>query len=231
MAMKPFCVIPARGGSKRVPRKNIRSFCGKPMIAYSIEAALGSGLFSHVVVSTDDEEIATVAKQWGAEVPYMRPAELANDFVNSDEVMAYDIKTLCELYGTPAYACLLYATAPFVRMEDLQKGYALISAGDCQSAFTVCSFPFPIQRALHLDSNNLIEMIRPENRYVRSQDLEETFHDAGQFYWCTTEGFKARKDLMKDAKPIHIPRYLVQDIDTPEDWETAEYMMAALQKK
>lgn len=225
--MNPFCVIPARGGSKRIPRKNIRPFCGKPMLAYSIEAAKASGLFSHIVVSTDDAEIAEVAKRYGAEVPYLRPAELAGDFVNSDEVMAYDTRELCRLFGWPDYACLLYATAPFVRPQDLRRGAKRMVDG-AEAAFSVCTFPFPIQRAVRLNTTGQVEMFWPENRYVRSQDLEEAYHDAGQFYWAKIESFLNRTDMWKNAYPIILPRYLVQDIDTLEDWQAAEMLMHRL---
>lgn len=177
-----LAVIPARGGSKRIPRKNIKPFCGKPMIAWSIEAALASGCFDRVIVSTDDEEIAAVAREYGAEVPFMRSAELADDYAGTTPVIRDAVLRYAELYQMPAFVCCLYATAPFVQPADLQQGLATLQqADDAAYAFSVTSFPAPIQRALRVNQQGRVEMFQPENFHTRSQDLEPAFHDAGQF--------------------------------------------------
>ncbi|MGL5410809.1 MAG: pseudaminic acid cytidylyltransferase, partial [Shewanella sp.] len=176
-----IAIIPARGGSKRIPRKNIKLFHGKPMIAYSIEAAIASGCFDKVIVSTDDQEIADVAKRYGAEVPFLRPADISNDYATTMDVMAHAI-AWCKQQGWNIEAvCCLYATAPFVLPEDLRQGYALLQEEGVQFAFSATSFPFPIQRAIKLDEQGFVSMFSPENELVRSQDLEESYHDAGQF--------------------------------------------------
>ncbi|BDV43449.1 pseudaminic acid cytidylyltransferase [Geotalea uraniireducens] len=222
-------IIPARGGSKRIPRKNIKPFAGKPMIAYSIEAALESGLFERVIVSTDDREIADVARGHGAEVPFIRPAELADDFAGTDAVLLHGLQWLEEHARRPDYCCCIYATAPFVRSEYLRQGFELLCHHQATSAFSVATFPACIFRALKLNDLGRLEMIWPENREKRSQDLGEAYHDAGQFYWVDTGKYLAERRLFSaDAVPVQIPRHLVQDIDTPEDWETAERMYRAL---
>ncbi|MGY5617790.1 pseudaminic acid cytidylyltransferase [Vibrio cincinnatiensis] len=222
-------IIPARGGSKRIPRKNIKLFHGKPMIAYSIEAAIASGCFDKVIVSTDDQEIADVAKQYGAEVPFLRPAEIADDYATTMDVMAHAIQW-CQHQGWELEAvCCLYATAPFILVEDLQQGYQLLQKDDVQFAFSATSFPFPIQRALKLGKHGSVAMFAPENELVRSQDLEEAYHDAGQFYWGKASAFLAKKSIFSNhSKMVLLPRKRVQDIDTPEDWELAESLFTAL---
>ncbi|HFQ4922319.1 TPA: pseudaminic acid cytidylyltransferase [Vibrio vulnificus] len=222
-------IIPARGGSKRIPRKNIKLFHGKPMIAYSIEAAIASGCFDSVIVSTDDEEIAVVAVDHGAEVPFLRPAEISDDYATTMDVMAHAIHW-CQNEGWDVEAvCCLYATAPFVVPEDLQRGYALLRDSDVQFAFSATSFPFPIQRAIKLDELGSVSMFSPENEQVRSQDLEEAYHDAGQFYWGKTSAFLSKLSIFSPhSKAVLLPRNRVQDIDTPEDWELAESLYSAL---
>ena len=224
-----IAIIPARGGSKRIPRKNIRFFAGKPIIGYSIEAALQSQLFERVIVSTDDQEIAEVAESFGAEVPMLRPAELADDFTGTNDVVKYCLEMLQEQNYPVDYACCLYATAPFVRISYLREGYERLVETGKDFAFSVTSFPFPIQRALKVDSHGFVEPIFPENTYKRSQDLEETYHDAGQFYWGRSETFLNNTVMYSPASiPVVLPRHLVQDIDTLEDWQRAELMFAAL---
>ncbi|MBD3821717.1 MAG: pseudaminic acid cytidylyltransferase [Thiotrichales bacterium] len=226
-----LCVIPARGGSKRIPRKNIKAFCGKPMIAYSIQAALESGCFDKVIVSTDDTEIADVAKSFGAEAPFTRPAELSNDYAGTIPAIKHAIEWF-EVQGqTPTDVCCLYATAPFVKPGSIQKAYEQLQQNHAEYCFTVTSFPFPIQRAIKLTQENRVEMFFPAYFNVRSQDLEEAYHDAGQFYWGKASAWKAEKPLFSDvASPFVLPRYLVQDIDTPEDWKRAEMMYQVLQQ-
>jgi pseudaminic acid cytidylyltransferase len=223
-------VIPARGGSKRVPRKNIKDFCGKPMIAWSIEAAKKSGCFGRVVVSTDDVEIAKVALNYGAEVPFMRPAELADDFTGTVPVISHAVTWFKKNKINITEVCCLYATAPFVKAEDLLRGLDAMLTNKSEYAISVTTFPFPIQRSLRLDSENRIEMIYPENLNVRSQDLEECYHDAGQFYWGRASAWLSSKPLLSSlASTIILPRYRVQDIDTEEDWVRASYIFKALE--
>ncbi len=225
-------IIPARGGSKRIPRKNIRPFAGKPIIAHSIGAALDSGCFDRVIVSTDDAEIAAVARQWGAETPFLRPAELSDDHTGTNAVVKHTLDWLAA-QGTPAsHACCIYATAPFVQARYLQQGLASLLARGRGYAFTVTSFPFPIQRAIRINADGAVEAIWPENIFRRSQDLEEAFHDAGQFYWGTADAFLGDEVVFSPASvPIVLPRHLVQDIDTFEDWHRAELMFRVIQQE
>lgn len=221
-------IIPARGGSKRIFRKNIKEFCGKPMIAWSIEAAKFSGCFDEIIVSTDDAEIADVAKEWGASVPFMRPAELADDYTGTLPVMRHAVEWLCKHDKPVAYACCLYATAPFVSPRDLQKGWELIQQEDSSYAFSVTSYAFPIQRAIKITENGRVAMFNPEHFNTRSQDLEEVWHDAGQFYWGTAQAWREEKMVFgEDSVPVKLPRHRVQDIDTLEDWTRAERMFQA----
>ena len=223
-------VIPARGGSKRIPRKNIKEFCGKPMIAWSIEAAKASGCFEQIIVSTDDEEIASVSRAWGASVPFMRPANLSGDFTGTSPVIRHAVEWLNQ-NGVPVeYACCLYATAPFVSIEALQEGHRLIKDTGSSYAFAVTSFAFPIQRAIRITESNRVTMFSPEHFQTRSQDLEDAWHDAGQFYWGTARAWcEERLIFGEDSVPVKLPRHRVQDIDTPEDWIRAEWMFRAMQ--
>lgn len=225
-----IAIIPARGGSKRIPNKNIKPFLGRPMISYSIRAAKETDLFDLVIVSTDSEKIARVAKQCGAELPFMRPAELADDFTPTAPVLVHALNWLTE-NGTPAkYACCIYATAPFVRAKYIREGYETLTSKKVSSVFSVTTFSFPIFRALQIAKNGHLEMFWPEHEMTRSNDLPEAYHDAGQFYWLDCESFlKEQKVYSHDALPVILPRHLVQDIDTPEDWETAERMFKALE--
>lgn len=223
-------VIPARGGSKRIPRKNIKEFCGKPMIAYSIEAALQSDCFDKIIVSTDDLEIAKVAERYGAEVPFMRPSELSNDYTGTIPVIGHAIEWLKEQEFDPKLVCCLYATAPFVTAEYLQQGLDQIVELGAAYAFTVTSYAFPIQRAIKLNPELGVEMFDTNNFNTRSQDLEEAWHDAGQFYWGRVDAWLTEKMIFgPESSPVILPRHLVQDIDTPEDWDRAEWMFKAMQ--
>lgn len=225
-----LAVIPARGGSKRIPRKNIKPFCGKPMIAWSIEAALASGCFDRVMVSTDDEEIAAVARKYGAEVPFMRSAELADDYAGTTPVIRDAILRYAELYEMPTFVCCLYATAPFVQPADLQQGLAMLQqVDDAAYAFSVTSFPAPIQRALRVNQQGRVEMFQPENFHTRSQDLEPAFHDAGQFCWGRAQAWLDQQIVFSiSSLPVILPRYRVQDIDTIDDWLRAELLFELL---
>lgn len=224
-----LAVIPARGGSKRIPRKNIRPFGGQPMIAWSIQAALDSGCFARVVVSTDDAEIAEVARDCGAEVPFLRPAELSDDHTPTIPVIAHAIAA-CGISDPTAAVCCLYATAPFVRAADLRRGLELLEAEDgADFAFSVTSYAFPIQRALRLSPAGRVAMFQPEHFTTRSQDLEEAWHDAGQFYWGRSGAWVSGRPIFGPASlPVRLPRHRVQDIDTPEDWERAEWLLRAM---
>lgn len=220
-----LAVIPARGGSKRIPRKNIKDFSGKPIIAWSIEAALKSNCFDHVIVSTDDEEIAEVARAWGASVPFLRPAELSNDYAGTTPVIKHAIEWFIEQGDKPDLTCCIYATAPFVTSKDLMKGLELIQNTDSNYVFSVTSYPFPIQRAIKIIENNRLEMFQPEYFNTRSQDLVEAYHDAGQFYWGRSSAWLEEKQIFSSSSmPVILPRKQVQDIDTYEDWDRAELL-------
>jgi len=223
-----IAVIPARGGSKRIPHKNIKLFAGKPMLAYSIEAAKQSGVFDHIWVSTDDPHIADVATQWGADIPFMRPEHLSNDTIGTTPVTQHAIEFAIQQGLNPEYCCCIYATAPFLQAHYLQVGMeALKSAKNKDFAFSCTSYAFPIQRSLRLTEQGVEPMFA---QYIgkRSQDLEEAYHDAGQFYWGTTAGYLRALPLFSAASiPVVLPRYLVQDIDTMEDWQRAELMYQA----
>lgn len=224
-------IIPARGGSKRIPRKNIRPFCGKPMISYSIEAALASGLFDRVLVSTDDPEIAEVAIGCGAEVPFLRPPSLSDDHTGVGEVVKHAIQWLQERGTPPEHLCLVYATAPFLRSRYLREGFEKLVQTGKSFAFSVTTFPFPIQRAVRLSADGGVEAFHPEHIFSRSQDLDEAYHDAGQFCWGKVRSFLDGEVVFSPVSvPIVIPRFLVQDIDTLEDWRRAELMFLALRQ-
>jgi len=226
-----LCVIPARGGSKRIPRKNILEFCGKPIISYSIQAALDSNLFDHVVVSTDDNEIASVARRCGAAVPFIRPQELADDLTGTLPVVRHAVNWFCQNVESPESVCCIYATAPFVSPGDLKTGLDKLLKENCTYAFSVTSFPYPVQRALRVTDQNRIEMVYPEYRETRSQDLEDTWHDAGQFYWGKASAWKDGVPLFnQNVSPVIIPRYRVQDIDTMEDWIRAEWLYKSMKE-
>ncbi len=224
-----LAVIPARGGSKRIPRKNIKPFCGKPIIAWSIEAARQSNCFDRIIVSTDDAEIAEVASSCGAEVPFVRPNELSDDHTATAPVIAHAIEWQRRNDRTPVDVCCIYATAPFIQAPDLQCGLKTLLRSAADYAFSVTSYAFPIQRAIRITTNNRIEMFNPEHVNSRSQDLEEAWHDAGQFYWGKSRAWLAGKPIFSnDAAPVVLPRHRVQDIDTPEDWLRAELLFEAM---
>jgi len=224
-----LAVIPARGGSKRIPRKNIRDFCGKPVIAYSIEAAIATELLDNIIVSTDDDEIAEVARAYGAETPFTRPDELSDDFSGTNAVIKHAIEWYQSQGIEVDIACCIYATAPFIQVEYLQQAYQRLMSGDAAFAFSVTGFDFPIQRALRMNADNRLEPVQPESIDARSQDLEECYHDAGQFYWGRAAAFTQELTMMSDnSSGVILPRYLVQDIDTEEDWRQAELMFQSL---
>ncbi len=224
-----IAIIPARGGSKRIPRKNIKEFCGKPIIAWSIEAAIASRLFQRVIVSTDDAEIAEVAKHYGAEIPFIRPAELANDFVGIADVIAHGVAWTIAEGLIPKSVCCVYATAPFIQVTDLSFGLNLLQSGRWSYAFSAAEYVSPIFRSFKISSNGGVEMIYPELFNTRSQDLPIILHDAGQFCWGRAESW-LNKDRVFDAhsSPVIIPPWRVVDIDTENDWIRAECMHSGI---
>jgi len=228
---KCVAIIPARGGSKRIPRKNIKAFYGKPLISYSIEVALKSKLFDKIIVSTDDEEIAKISKEYGASVPFIRPKELSDDFTGTGEVINHAIDFLKEQGEEIDFICTIYATAPFLQDKYLIEGFEKLKNSNAKNTFSCTSMPFPIWRTFKITEDERCEMFWKENFSKRSQDLEEAYQDAGQFYW-TNLNIKSDNIIFGiDSIPIVLPRYLVQDIDTLEDWERAEYMYEAIQKR
>jgi N-acylneuraminate cytidylyltransferase len=224
-----LCVIPARGGSKRIPQKNIKEFFGKPIISYSIEAALKSDCFDRVIVSTDDVEIADIARLYGAEVPFLRPEELSDDLVGTLPVVKHAIEW-CEKENEEVdYACCLYATAPFVQRQTLVLAFEQLLKLKAEYCLAMTSFSFPVQRAVKFSGQNRLEMFYPEHSTTRSQDLEEAYHDAGQFCWGKGNAFKGMQSILSElTTPFVLPRHIVQDIDTLEDWRRAELMFQAV---
>jgi len=231
MDAKTIAVIPARGGSKRIPRKNIKPFCGKPMIAYSIEAAIRAGIFDEIIVSTDDEEIADVARNAGASVPFMRPKELSDDFTATGAVVEHAIKFLQARGDRIKFVCTIYATAPLIDEIYIKLGLEKLRASNAKNAFSCTSMPFPIWRTFKIAKDGRCEMFWRENFDKRSQDLEEAYQDAGQFYWTNLDAPSSDEIFFgRDSIAIVLPRHLVQDIDTPQDWIRAEFLYEAVQK-
>ena len=229
--MKKIAVIPARGGSKRIPRKNIKEFCGKPILAYSIEAALHSGIFDTVMVSTDDEEIARIAREYGAEVPFFRSAETANDYATIPLVFEEVLAEYAKRGEFFEMACCIFPTAPFVTGERLAEAVKKLEASDADTLFPVVAFSYPPQRALVIENERLVFKY-PEHLDSRSQDLEKQYHDAGLFFVFRTEAFKTNKRfLVGNIVPLEISEMEVQDIDTPTDWEIAEVKYQILRGK
>lgn len=223
--MANLCVIPARGGSKRIPHKNIIDFCGKPLIAYSIENALGSGIFDEVIVSSDDEAIIKVALKCGASVPFVRPKELSDDFSSSDVVITHAIKEFQNLGRDFEKVCCLYATAPLINAEILRRAYEEFCKGESEFLFSATEFSYPIQRAFWLDEQKQVNMFDESNYHKRSQDLPKAYHDAGAFYFGKKEAWLTQKMLFKPyAKAFVLPANLVCDIDTPQDLEFAKFL-------
>jgi pseudaminic acid cytidylyltransferase len=223
-----IAVIPARGGSKRIPGKNIRLFFGKPMIAWSIEAAKSSGLFDRIIVSTDDAGIAAVARQYGAEVPFTRPAELATDLAGTGAVISHATRWAMQ-HGQVHSVCCILATAPFMRAEDLAQGWQRLTAGQWQFAFAATDFAAPIFRSFRLKDEGGVEMFFPEHYETRSQDLPRALHDAAQFYWGRPSAWLEEKRVFEPhSDVVLVPRWRVQDIDTEEDWVRAELLASLI---
>jgi N-acylneuraminate cytidylyltransferase len=218
-----IAIIPARGGSQRIPDKNIREFCGKPMIAWSIEEALASACFDHVLVSTDSPAISAVAKSLGAIVPFERPAALSGDHVATAPVVRHALDWFRRSLGEVSAACCIYATAPLMDRADLVRGLELIEGNDCDFAFSVARYASPIQRALRLGADGHVQVLHPEFSQVRTQDLEPSYHDAGQFYWGRAQAWLCDAPIFGPRSlAVIVPACRVQDIDTPEDWDSAE---------
>lgn len=220
-----LAVIPARGGSKRIPRKNIKPFAGRPMIAYAIDAARACGLFDHVVVSTDDDEIAGVARSLGAEVPFMRSAELSDDHAGTVPVIAAAIRACAALGWNADQVCCIYPGVPLLQADDLVQALALLDQADY--AFAVASFPAAVQRAMRRDAVGAMSPMYPENVRTRTQDLEPAYYDAGQFYWGTAAAWLSGQSPHVNGRGLVIPGWRAVDIDTPDDWIRAELAYAA----
>lgn len=220
------CLIPARGGSKRIPKKNIRKFHGKPMIAWSIESAKKSRCFDRIIVSTDDIEIAEIARMFGAEVPFLRPADLSDDYTGTLPVVKHALKFLDSSGFHCKNLCCLYATAPFVQYTDLSNGLLLLDECAPNSfVFTATDFAAPIERALRIDQESGKSfMLNPQQFTMRSQDCELIYHDAGQFYWGCYQAWLNNGNLFEGSLPFVLPRWRVQDIDTEDDWIRAELL-------
>ena len=226
-----LAVIPARGGSKRIPRKNVKTFHGKPMIGYAIEAALAPNVFGRVIVSTDDAEIAEVAKAYGAETPFIRPAELADDHTPTVPVIAHAIKSCISLGWNVDEVCCIYPGVPFISTEDLRCAHEQLVTSGAHYVFPITSFPSPIQRALRRLPDGRVQPFQPEHAATRTQDLEPGYFDAGQFYWGKASSWLEGLNLHLNGTTLVIPEWRVVDIDTPSDWERAELLYATLSDK
>lgn len=230
--IKAICIIPARGGSKRIKHKNIRLFRGRPMIDWSIRAAKSSGCFGQIVVSTDSPLISSVALEAGADVPFVRPSNLSDDYTGTREVVVHAIEELGLLRNDSVHVCCLYATAPFVTSSDiLMARNCLIESRSRSTVFAATSFPFPIQRAVRISNDGYSSPFDPDLIGKRSQDLEDFYHDAGQFYWASSTSWCDIGHLFENGRPFLLPRWRVQDIDTEEDWKRAELMHVLLEQE
>lgn len=226
-----IAVIPARGGSRRIARKNIRDFYGLPIVAWTISIARSSGLFNNIIVSTDDKEIADLAESQGAEVPFIRPAELADDYTGTTEVVSHATRWMLDQQWPVDAVCCLYATAPFMCVEDIERGLRVLESGDWAYTFSATEYAAPIFRAFHMNPQGGVEMYFPEHFNARSQDLPEALHDAGQFYWGRTDAWLAQKKMFDHHSfPVTIPRWRVHDIDTEDDWRRAELIWESILK-
>lgn len=226
-----LAIIPARGGSKRIPRKNIREFAGKPMIAYAIEAAQACRLFNHVVVTTDDAEIAEIARAHGAETPFSRPPDLADDHTPTVPVIAHAIAVCAQIGWEADEACCIYPGVPLIDPDDLAHAHELLQTGAAAYVFPIAAFPSAIQRALRRSEDGRVSPFNPEYMNVRTQDLEPAYYDVGQFYWGRVEAWLQGLNIHANGAGIVLPEWRVVDIDMPADWERAEAMFAALSGK
>jgi N-acylneuraminate cytidylyltransferase len=224
-----IAVIPARGGSKRIPRKNIKCFHGKPMIAWSIIAALESNLFDQVIVSTDDEEISSISNEYGASTPFIRPKDISDDFSTTADVMSHAVKWMYESDYLLDSICCIYPAAPFVQINDLKDSWKIFKSNSCEYVFTATAFQSSIFRGFKVIENNSVEMIYPELFESRSQDLPAVYHDAAQFYWGKPLAWlEGKRIFAKHSQAFLLPNYRVQDIDTEDDWRRAELIASSL---
>ncbi len=223
-----IAIIPARGGSKRIPRKNIREFAGKPMLAYAIETAQSSGLFAQILVSTDDAEIADVARRYGADVPFMRPASLADDVAPTVPVIAHAIREYAQANPKPLRVCCIYPAVPFLVQHDLEQALHVLEQSAAEYAFPVARYASPIQRALRKLPDGSMQPFNSQYAAIRTQDLEPAYHDAGQFYWGNTQAWLDEKNVHMHGMGYEIPSWRAIDIDTPDDWQRAELIYRAI---
>ncbi len=231
MIRRPIAVIPARGGSRRIPRKNVREFAGQPMIAWPIQTALSSGCFDRVIVSTDDDEVAKVSRSFGAEVPFRRPDELSDDHATTSAVMAHAMDWASSHGLQPSAACCIYATAPMLDESKLAEGLRLIGDPRWRFVFAANRFEAPVQRGFERMPDGGIQMLWPDKFAVRSQDLPAVYHDAAQFYWGLPDAWRAQERIFdRDSTFVEIPRYRSVDIDTEEDWVHAELLFRAVRE-
>ncbi len=229
--MRKVAIITARGGSKRIPRKNIRDFCGKPILAYSIEAALASGIFDEVMVSTEDSEIAGIAERYGAEVPFLRSAQTADDYATTAEVLMEVFAQYKSIGRQFQSACCIYPTAPFITAQKLRRAMALLEEENTDSVIPVTAFSFPPMRGMYIRKGKL-QYHHPEYAIRRSQDIETMYHDCGQFYCFKTESLLKEKKLVTEhTRALIMPEQEVQDIDTLEDWAIAETKYKRMQAR
>ena len=229
--MTNIAIIPARGGSKRIPRKNLKNFCGLPIIAYPIKVALQSELFTDVIVSTDDQEIADVALKYGAKIPFFRSSENSDDFATTDQVISEVTSELISKKYNFDNFCCIYPTSPLLTPEVLIEAYNKLVSSNFDGVFAVTEFSYPIQRGLVCE-NDIFKMIWPENKQKRSQELSKVYHDAGQFYWSTKSSFLSKKSLWtENTSALTLSNLVVQDIDSETDWQIAELKYRLLNEK
>ena len=219
-----IAIIPARGGSKRIPRKNIKKFNGKPIIAWSILAAQKSELFDQIIVSTDDDEIKLISESYGANVPFIRPSNISDDHTPTATVIAHTIKKIDKLYQRVEYACCVYPCSPLLLPSDLIKAFSKLKSTGEDFIYPVVEYPHPIFRSMRKSKGGKMEFLYPQYELVRTQDLEKTFHDAGQFYWGRAEAWRELKKMHTDGIGMEVPSYRVADIDTKDDWRRAELL-------
>lgn len=223
-----IAVIPARGGSKRIPRKNIKEFCGRPMLGWAIDAAQKSCLFDHIIVSTDGEEIAELARKLGAETPFVRPVELADDLTPTVPVVAHAVKSCLDLGWTADYVCCIYPCVPFLQVGDLVSALNLANARKADFVYPVTEYAHPIQRAMRQLPDGKMQLFTPKYELTRTQDLEKSYHDAGQFYWGKASAWLEHKKMHTDGLGMLIPNWRVVDIDSADDWKRAELIFKAI---
>ena len=225
-------IIPARGGTKRIPKKNIKNICGKPIIGWTIDIVKKSKIFNKIIVSTDDKKIGTIAKKYNAEVPFIRPAKLANDKVGTSDVVVHAISWLKKEGYTPSEVCCIYPTSPLLQMKDLKNSLKDLKTGKWKYVFSATTFGPSIYRSFTKDKKEKLKSVFSNKIHKRSQDLEQAYHDAGQFYWATAKTWLSKKEIFgKKSKIALLPRWRVQDIDVIDDWKKAEIIFRLLKKK